>query len=296
MRLTELCLSRAGAAAVRLREAADLELELRVLLDAGRAAWPGVDLPDEAFVLALAEGLADSHDPLAAVRAVRAPELYLACACARGDARALAVFDERYLTPVSARLAGRRAGSDFSDDVRQHVRTRLLVADGDRPPRITSYRGRGSLEGWLAAAMARVAFDLKRAQRDEDSLDDVVRRIGSLEVDPELGYLKNRYGREMEAALRAALSTLSARDTNLVKLYFIDGVTGDVLARMHRVTRRTIHRWLDDIRARVMDRTRQALGERLHVSATEFDSIFALVRSQIVVTLHHDPGSDESGE
>ncbi len=285
MRLSEVFLSHAGAATERLaaNSVDQLEAKLRALIDEARAAWPDVELPEDAFLEAVARGIAEEGDPLAALASTRAADLFLASACAAGEPHALAHFDAEFLGPLAARL-DRRASATFTDDLRQQVRTRLLIGAPPRPPRIATYRGRAALTTWLSAAIARVAVDLRRAEPPSGSLDDIVRRIACANVDPELAYLKSRYGPELESAVRAALAILSTGDANLLRAHFLDEVNATTLARMYGVSIRTIYRRLDDIRVRVLAGTQRAVRDRLGISAAEFDSLVALAASQIAVS------------
>ena len=68
----------------------------------GRAAWPTVELAPEAFAAYLAE-----REPTPA----RAADLYIACACARGDEEAIGRFEATYFEDVRA-IVQRLAGED----------------------------------------------------------------------------------------------------------------------------------------------------------------------------------------
>src|SRR5689334_13258114 len=63
-----------------------------------RAAWPMVELATEHFVEHLAARLGDADDPELALRAMHTSDLYLACACMRGDAGAVAAFEAHCLS------------------------------------------------------------------------------------------------------------------------------------------------------------------------------------------------------
>src|SRR5262249_53347365 len=67
-----------------------LEPALEALWAAARAAYPGLQTPWEAFAPFLAERLPEGPSLEQALGEVRGPELYLACACAREEPRALA--------------------------------------------------------------------------------------------------------------------------------------------------------------------------------------------------------------
>jgi RNA polymerase sigma-70 factor (ECF subfamily) len=83
----------------------ELEERLARALDRARAAWPGVAVDDATFVRYLAERV-----PPDRLDAVFAEDLYLACACAAGDAAAMDAFDRRHFGPLyvaAVRLATR---------------------------------------------------------------------------------------------------------------------------------------------------------------------------------------------
>src|SRR5439155_24705625 len=63
-----------------------------------RAAWPDVALDEAAFVTRTAARL-PAETAAEQALAVHAADLWLAAACAAGDAKALAHFDERYVAP-----------------------------------------------------------------------------------------------------------------------------------------------------------------------------------------------------
>ena len=129
----------------------------RLLAD-GRAAWPTVAVPEPAFAARIAALVASGE---VAVDGLRGADLYLACGCAGGDAAAVAGF-EALLAPLRAQLA--RAGHDPAvvDDALQLVRYRLLVATPERAAKIDTYRGQGSLAGWLRVVVLRQVRALGR--------------------------------------------------------------------------------------------------------------------------------------
>src|SRR5713101_7284652 len=82
------------------RAAAPLNDALRALHAAGREAWPDVPLDAEAFAADVTNRV-DAHRNLDdAVSTLHAADLFLACACSRGIASALAAFDRVHLARV----------------------------------------------------------------------------------------------------------------------------------------------------------------------------------------------------
>jgi RNA polymerase sigma-70 factor, ECF subfamily len=270
---------------VQRPEPADLEAALAEALEAGRAAWPDISLDPRDFVAHLMARLPDSPDPAAAIRELFAADLYLACACARGDARALARFDERFLAPVGLTWGGRHRLADVADEVRQGLRVRLLVGGGGGPPRIAGYTGRGPLAAWVRMAATRLGLDLRRRERPEAARDDDELSIEATGDDPELQYLKTRYAAELSEALETTLAALSARTANVLRLHYQEGMTVDAIGTMYRVSGRTVQRWLAEARRTILAETRRLLSERLGLTDSRLDSLIGLVRSRLDISL-----------
>ena len=69
------------------------------------------------------------------------------------------------MLPIDTALTRLGREPMFVDEVRQVLRTKLLVGDG-APPKIADYSGRGPLDGWVRAAAVRAAIDLKRREKE----------------------------------------------------------------------------------------------------------------------------------
>jgi RNA polymerase sigma-70 factor, ECF subfamily len=248
---------------------------------AARAAEPEIAL-DEAAFTAHAASLAGAIDLAEASPA----EVALAWAAARGDAPAIAAIERRYM-PAARIAVARVLGDDRAEDAMQEVRAKLFVSD-DGPRKIAEYQGRGSLPGWLRVVAVRVALSIRRkSKRGEDreaSDDPLIELAGPL--DPELEHLKSRYRGEIKAAFQAALASLTARERNLLRMHFVERLTIDDLGVMNHVHRATVARWIAALRERLFDATRDDLTRRLGLDRSEFESLVALVRSQLDVSLH----------
>jgi RNA polymerase sigma-70 factor, ECF subfamily len=246
---------------------------------AGRAAWPGIDVPDEAF----ATFLAAKGDPAALCVA----DLYLACACAEGIAAALATFDRACLPVVERAVAAIGVTAAERADLCQIVRQRLLVARAGRAARISSYSGRGSLAAWVRVVATREAVRLLRKERREvQAHDDELAGMLNPVAGPELAYLKRLYREEFRAAFREAVDALSDRERMLLRQHVLDGLSIDRLAAFYRVHRTTTARWIEAARDAVVSGTRRALTGRLRLRPGELDSIIRLIHSELDVSLH----------
>ena len=153
-------------------------------------------------------------------------------------------------------------GDQFVGDVRQALRTRLLVAAPGGAPRIADYAGRGPLGAWVRVAAVRVAIDLRRSQGQEP-LPASGEHDASPADDPELALLKARHSAAYADALRAAMASLSAKERNLMRMHFVDGLSIDRIGVAYQVHRATAARWIEALRERLLAETYRQLGELL---------------------------------
>jgi RNA polymerase sigma-70 factor (ECF subfamily) len=260
----------------------ELENTLEGVLEAARATHTEFVIADRDFLTHIAGTLGPDEDVLAALRRLAAADLYLACACARGDARALARFDREFVSQVSAYLSRSGALPGFDDEVKQALRNRILVAETSIVPRIGTYTGRGPLGAWVRMTATRLAADLRRGQGRARPMDDPSKAV---EADPELQYLKQRYGAEFERALAEAFQALSPRDANLVRLYFLEHVNAQGIAQMYGVSARSVQRWLVAIQAQLLAETKKRVQERLSLSKAELESLLGLVESTLALSV-----------
>jgi RNA polymerase sigma-70 factor (ECF subfamily) len=225
-----------------------------------------------------------------------AADLWLAWACVQGSPLALACFWQEY-EPVVLRVARRRgAAHDLASDVRQMLAERLLVADtvAGRRAKIGDYKGLGALRGWVASA---AATTLSSQQRDEgrrrERADSLANDALPARLDPELDYLKRRYGAQVHDAIIAALDASSARDKALLRLHLEERLSIDALGNLYGVNRATAARWLVAARRTLKARTIERLRSLLELSSGECESLLGLVNSQLDVSmLNHLRDSD----
>jgi RNA polymerase sigma-70 factor (ECF subfamily) len=249
-------------------------------------AWPGLALGADDFLPYLGERASASWRAGDALPHVRAADLYLACACARGHAAALAALDQRYLPAMDAAL-GKRSLAHLRDEVKQRVRTKLLVGDGaGGAPRIAEYAGRGDLASWLQAVAVRIALNMVRDdRRDVELVDDDAAAAPASGDSPELRLIKERGGAALVEAFTEAFAGLTARQRNLLRQHFLDGLGIDELGTAYRVHRATAARWLAKARATLVGRTRRLLADRLQLRAGELDSFGRYIDSQVELVL-----------
>jgi RNA polymerase sigma-70 factor (ECF subfamily) len=263
--------------------------EIAKVVARGEQRWPGVKVAPKAFA-AHVRAVLPSGAPLAAsLEALHAEDLYLACACATGDDRALQAFEAEFLPQVADYVAQIDRDPVFVDEVRQRLRERLFVpAEAGARLRICEYTGRGALGAWLRVVAVRLALNLRRrAKATVPTEGDDAPALRSPSPDPEVDYLKTRYGEEFRAAFKATLGALPQDERNLLKLHYLDGLNIDEIGVAYRVHRATVARWLASARERILEETRSRLAERLDAGSKDVDSVLALVRSQLDVSIYN---------
>lgn len=242
------------------------------IAEAGRR-WPGVVADAAVFVDWVAARVPAGAEAVETVLdQLRLPELYLTCACACGSELAIAVFDGEFIA------RDRRS----SDDDKQLLRQKLFLADGDTPPRIVRYGGRGDLGRWVRTVAARIAIDGARGAQEE-ATDDAL--LDALTFDrgpsPEYAQLKQDARQIVQAALNEAFAELPARERTILLQYHIDGVGVVELGRLYDVAPSTISRNLARIRGLLLARVRRSLMAHHKLWGEELDRLIAFAQSQL---------------
>jgi RNA polymerase sigma-70 factor (ECF subfamily) len=256
----------------------EAEAALRGLLESARAAWSAFDVPDAAFARHLGAAWSSRKVPLANLRG---PDLFLACACARGDAAALAELD-RLIREACVSVPGTTPTD--AEEVAQRLRHRLMLPEEGEPPDIVLYSGEGPLRAWLRVVAVRET-GRGREPRTAQSADELQNLAGNA-PDPELDYLRLRHRDDFRAAFASAIAALTPRERNVLRLYYLDGLGVQRIGDLHQVNASTVSRWLASIRESLFARTRAVLEERLRLTESEVDSLLGALRSQLGASLH----------
>lgn len=264
----------------------EIDETLTDIISAAQRTYPTIDVPPEVFVDYLGDRLpAEVPQPLA-LRQMHTADLYLACACARGDVLAFATFDDRCLRQLDRVLF--KVGIDAAAiaDIKQDIRSRILIGDGG-PPQIVDFSGCGDLRGWVRVMAVRWALQRRsRAHREVPMEDDrlLQQLVGS--SNPGSEYAKRLYRQEFDRAFEGALQALPDRDRTLLRQHYVDGLTIDELGSLYRVHRSTAARLVVRARLLVLEATRARMMSQLDVQPQELDSIMRMIRSQIEISLH----------
>lgn len=270
----------------RSRWEASPELEQRLdrIVTTVRNACTDIALPIEEFLRFVGER-ARGLDPQWLLE-LPAIDLFLAYACGRGDAAAIAAVETRYFPGVEAIVRDKLGASALADEAMQRMREHLFVGKADAPPHILDYGGRGALSKWLTITAVRAGLRAVRETKRETGLEDVqLGRIVDAAADVELAHLRKRYEPEFKQAFAEAFAMLSSRERNLLRNNVLDGLGVEAIADLHNVNKSTVSRWLARARAHLTKQTRAILRTRLRITASEAESILRLLADQHELTL-----------
>ena len=260
------------------------EDEVDGALARGRAAWPAVQLDGEALAAFLAAGAGLAH----------AEDLYLACACARGNAAAIDAFETRVLPPIAGALRRIALDDDLVKEVRQRVREHLLVGD---PPRIAEYRGRGPLTAWVRIVAVRMALQHKRrAKADERRAEVLGHEPTPPRLDPALELLRARHQDSFRAAFAAALAELTPHQRNLLQLHLLEDLSLAEIATMHGVSKSSAARWLSQARTTLDEGIRHRLRAELRLGEPELDSLIVALQSRLDLSVERLLAPDHAAD
>jgi RNA polymerase sigma-70 factor (ECF subfamily) len=281
-----------------------LEAALHGFARRGRAAWPDVDL--DAGVLAAYLGARAPVDDggsapkppapspptdselVAWLEGLPAGDLFLACACAEGLPSAFRAFDAAFLDKIEVYLRALRPTPVLVAETKQELLEKLFVGVSGRPPKILQYGGQGALGGWVRVSAVRTALNLLEAEKAgsprRDEATEVARAIVP-DSDPELELVRASCAHDFTAAFREAMASLSRRSRSMLRFTFVERVSPARIAAIYGVHRTTAMRWIDAAQEEVLGRTRVRMMERLSLSPSECDRIFALVKSRLDISL-----------
>jgi RNA polymerase sigma-70 factor (ECF subfamily) len=266
-------------------DAPDLEARLAALCAQGRAAFPNLGVTDEAFVRHLGDVLARDKGAAPSFEARFIGDLFLACACIVRAPGAAEAFDTQCTPAIRAAVARLAPSQAERDEIVQKARDALLVDAPGARPKLAQYLGTGPLARWAATTGQRLALLDLRAGRAEGRARDGLAKQPAPPADPELAYLKQQYRGEFEATLAAKVAELEERDRMFLRLSLIEGLSAEKIGKIYGMSRATAQRRIEDVREKIADGLRRAMGERLALSGSGVGSVAGLVASQIDVSL-----------
>ena len=186
-------------------------------------------------------------------RGLRLADLVLARACANGHEGAwehfISVYQHLLVRAAIAITGSDTLGRDLAGQLYAELYG-LTVRDGERRCPLDSYRGRGSLIGWLRTTLAQRHVDHHRRSHREQALEE----YDAPAVDP--GPAKPACElRVLGKAIEEALRRRQPEERFLLAAYYLDGRTllqiAQVLAVHEATVSRRLRRIIDDLRKQV---------------------------------------------
>jgi RNA polymerase sigma-70 factor, ECF subfamily len=235
---------------------------------------------------------------------LRIDELVLARACAAGHNSAWEIFLTRFrekLYQSALRIAREESAARELADTLYADLYGTNLRDGERVSKLSSYTGRGSLEGWLRTVLAQEYVNRYRRTK----------RLVSLDEESEEGIQFSAPAAEpvpsaeprLEQATDEALAALPAEDRTVLAAYYLDGRTLAEIARMLGVHESTISRKLDKLakalRKQILaELARQGMSRRQAEEALEVDvrDLQVNIRRSLIGTAMHTPTQESAAQ
>ena len=214
-----------------------------------------VGLTREAFAVILCEVGAKQTSagvPESEIRifflSLRVDELALARACAAGNNTAWEMFLTRFREKLylsALRIAREDSAARELADTLYADLYGTSTREGQRVSKLSSYTGRGSLEGWLRTVIAQEYVNRYRRTKRLVSLEEEEEEGVQFQA-PEAPPVTPADAR-LARATDDALAFLSAEDRMVLSAYYLDGRTLAEIARLLGVHESTISRKLDKL-------------------------------------------------
>jgi RNA polymerase sigma-70 factor (ECF subfamily) len=189
-----------------------------------------------------AEVAATSQQQAAFFRGLRLDDLVLARACAAGNEHAWEHFIAQHRRPlIRAAIAitgSETLGHDLADQLYAEL-FGLNMRESERRSPLLSYRGRGSLMGWLRTTLAQRHVDHHRRSRREQPLEEI--DVPAAVASPQTPGAELS---QLERAIEQALEERDAEERFLMAAYYLDGQTLLQIARVLAVHEATVSRKL----------------------------------------------------
>jgi RNA polymerase sigma-70 factor, ECF subfamily len=259
----------------------------------------------------------DEFEAFLAQKTAQAPEssppsldrvrtLFLTFLCSRGDAQAIRVFRQRFaptLEGVRKRFGARAPSADeLQADVEHHLfaprpaRSERSEGGGGSEPRILGFDGQSELQSWLKVVVVRLMLNRLEMQKHEDPFQERMfdGMIASSIQTPEALFGREQAKGQFRLAFTRAVSALRARDRQMLRLAFAEGLTIDDLGALYGIHRTTAFRQLQKASDTLAATLRANLRNMLHMTEAEYEHWCTTLRSSLELSLHRYFAADET--
>jgi RNA polymerase sigma-70 factor, ECF subfamily len=257
-------------------ERAGLEALLGTRWDEARKAWPNIDVPADVWLGAIA-GALDQSSTLRDVEALHTTDVYLAQACAMGNALALAGFDETYKEGIEASLRTMGLADAAISNVARDVR-KLLFEGAGGPPRIATYSGRAALATWTRTVTTRAA--MRRLSKGSAAAAEPEATPAPADASATQDF-RATHGTQVNDAFDDAMASLDLKQRNVLRHHFVEDLSLDDISEMYNVPKSTATRWLEEARAALAKRTHARFFAKVTIADADKQQITQLLDQSI---------------
>ncbi len=214
-------------------------------------------------------------------------DLYLACACARGDASASRLLASTYRTEIDAVRARFGTRAPTLDETMSLVLERVLLGKDGKPPKIAEYSGRGELRGWLRVVTLRTLLNQLGARRTTEVPfeEGVLAGMLTSSNDPELSVASLQSHAEIKRAFCAACEELTSRERRMLKHAFVEAMPIDDVGALYGVHRATAARWIKRAQEKLASAFGQTLRRELALTPADYASFLRAVGDSLEVSV-----------
>jgi RNA polymerase sigma-70 factor (ECF subfamily) len=191
---------------------------------------------------------------------LRIEDLALARACAAGHERAWEQFMARFRELLYDSALGIARESSQAKDLADSIYAELYgmnERDGRRMSKLSSYTGRGSLEGWLRTVIAQEFINRYRTTKRLVSLEEEEEEGSQFAAPPTASAPTN--DARIDTAVNSALAALDSESRTILAAYYLDGRKLAEIGRMLGFHEATASRKLDRITKALRKSVRDAL-------------------------------------
>jgi RNA polymerase sigma-70 factor, ECF subfamily len=221
----------------------------------------------------------------------RLAQIFLAYACAKGDRVALEHFERTYRGTIDVvrKKFGKRA--PLLDDLLADVRAHLFVAVEGKDARILQFSARTDLGNWLKVVVSRLLLNrVAKTDREDVTESTIIDALGIDLATPETGLAKAEARALFRDAFRDAMLELSAREREVLRLVYVEGMMFDEVGTLYGTHRTTAWRLVEQATQNLGKLLRARLQQRLKLQGAEFDRWCASIQASLDLSLRRHLG------
>jgi RNA polymerase sigma-70 factor (ECF subfamily) len=196
--------------------------------------------------------------------------LVLVFACLRGDSAAITHLEREYFAKVRGALKKMNVGG-LEDELIDWLRFELFARE--QGPLLATYSGKGDLTGFLRAIAVHEALKRLKKQKREVT-PEAMAELPVPEI--ELATMKGAYGKEFTRALDEAFRSMTVEERNLLRQYFLDGLSIDALAKLYDIHRATAARRVTAAKEKLTGRVKETLVSALQLGESSVQQVITL--------------------